>query len=170
MTKKKNLEEVYYPVPAEFNLEKSNKTPINNAVIRQIIKGAVKGAYKLKNPSQYDYKGYPVKPKAVATQEQIDMVIHLIESLQPRDAIEAALASQFAITYIRGLEDSAKEHSSNSMMDLFEFGHKVLETLTKYRTKGAQIISVNYNHNQGQINNIKIVERTLQPEIIEVKS
>ena len=170
MAKKKNLEEIYYPVPAEFNLEKSNKIPTNNAVIRQIIKGAVKGAYKLKNPSQYDYKGYPVKPKAVATQEQIDMVIHLIESLQPRDAIEAALASQFAITYIRGLEDSAKEHSSNSMMELFEFGHKVLETLTKYRTKGAQIISVNYNHNQGQINNIKIVEGSIQPEIIEVKS
>ena len=170
MAKRKNLEEIYYPVTTDFSLEKSNKPPLNNAVIRQIIKGAVKGAYKLKNPSQYDYKGYPVKPKAVATPEQIDMVIHLIESLQPRDAVEAALASQFAITYIRGLEDSAKEHSSNSMMELFEFGHKVLETLTKYRTKGAQIISVNYNHNQGQINNIKIVEGSIQPEIIEVKS
>jgi hypothetical protein len=172
MAKKKNLEEIYYPVPAEFNLEKSNKTPTNNAVIRQIIKGAVKGAYKLKNPSDYDLKyGWAKgKPKAIATEEQVDMVIHLIESLQPRDAIEAALASQFAITYIRGLEDSAKEHSSNSMMELFEFGHKVLETLTKYRTKGAQIISVNYNHNQGQINNIKIVEGNIQPEIIEVKS
>lgn len=170
MAKKKNLEEIYYPVPTDFNLEKSNKTPPNNAVIRQIIKGAVKGAYRLKNPSQYDYKGYPVKPKAVATQEQIDMVIHLIESLQPADAIEAALASQFAITYIRGLEESSKEYSNKSMVELFEFGHKVLETLTKYRTKGAQIISVNYNHNQGQINNIKIVEGTIQPEIIEVKS
>lgn len=169
MAKKKKLEEIYYPVPTDFSLEKSNKPPINNAVIRQIIKGAVKGAYKLKNPSQYDYKGYPAKPKAVATQEQIDMVIHLIESLQPADAIEAALASQFAITYIRGLEESTKEHSNKSMMELFEFGHKALEALTKYRTKGAQLISVNYNHNQGQINNIKIMEGTIQPEIIEVK-
>lgn len=69
MPKKKGLEEIYYPVPTDFNLEKSNKPTINNAVIRQIIKGAVKGAHKLKNPSPYDYKGYPVKPKAVATQE-----------------------------------------------------------------------------------------------------
>ena len=102
MTKKKNkdIEEIYYPISANFTLNKPTKPTTNNAVIRNIIKGAVKGAYKLKNPSQYDYKGYPVKPKAVATQEQMDMVIHLIESLQPADAIEAALASQFAITYI----------------------------------------------------------------------
>lgn len=170
MAKKKNREDVYYPVPANFSIEKSNKIPINNAVIRQIIQGAVKGAYKLKNPREYDYQGYAIKPKAVATQEQMDIVIHLIESLQPADAIEAALASQFAITYIRGLEESSKEYSNNSsMMDLFEFGHKALETLTKYRTKGAQLISVNYNHNQGQINNIKIVEGEKQPDTIELK-
>ena len=137
MAKKKNLEDIYYPVPQSLN-QIGSKPPLKNEIVRRIIQGSIKGAYKLKNPSQYDYKGYPVKPKAVATQEQIDMVIHLIESLQPADAIEAVLASQFAITYIRGLEDSAKEHSSNSMMELFEFGHKVLETLTKYRTKGAQ--------------------------------
>ena len=172
MTKRKikDPEDVYYPVPVDFALDKLNKPKMNNAVIRQIIKGAVKGAYKLKNPREYDYQGYAIKPKAVASQEQMEMGIHLIESLQPVDAIEAALASQFAITYIRGLEESSKEYSNkSSMMDLFEFGHKVLETLTKYRTKGAQVISVNYNHNQGQINNIKIVEGTIQPEIIEVK-
>ncbi|MGK5594259.1 MAG: hypothetical protein ACSNEK_02750 [Parachlamydiaceae bacterium] len=99
----------------------------------------------------------------------MDMIIHLIESLQPADAIEAALASQFAITYIRGLEESSKEYSNNtSMMELFEFGHQVLETLNRYRTKGAQLISVNYNHNQGQINNIKIVDGEKQHETIEV--
>jgi len=42
----------------------------------------------------------------VATQEQMEMITNLIESLQPTDAIEAALASQFAITYIRGMEES----------------------------------------------------------------
>jgi hypothetical protein len=169
--KSKDLEEIYYPVPTNFTLDKSTKPTTNNAVIRNIIKGAVKGAYKLKNPREYDYQGYAIKPKAVATQEQMDMVIHLIESLQPTDAIEAALASQFAITYIRGLDDSSSEYSSkSSMMELFEFGHKVLETFTRYRTKGAQLISVNYNHNQGQINNIKIVEGEKQPDTIEVNS
>lgn len=88
----------------------------------------------------------------MATQEQMDMVIHLIESLQPTDAIEVALASQFAITYIRGLDESSAEYSStSSMMELFEFGHKVLETLTRYRTKGAQLISVNYNQGTSRV-------------------
>ncbi|MGK5594697.1 MAG: hypothetical protein ACSNEK_04985 [Parachlamydiaceae bacterium] len=146
--KSKDPEEIYYPVPVNFALERTNKPSVNNAIIRQIIKGAVKGAYKLKNPNQYDYHGYAVKSKAVATQEQMDMVIHLIESLQPADAIEAALASQFAITYIRGLEESSKEYShSSTMIDLFEFGHQVLEAFQKYRSKGAQQISVQYNVN-----------------------
>lgn len=171
MAKKKNLEDVYYPVPQNQTLMRQEKVPLNHEVIKKIVQGAVKGAYKLKNPRAYDYQGYAIKPKAVATQEQMDMVIHLIESLQPTDAIEAALASQFAITYIRGLEESSEEYSSkSSMMELFEFGHKVLETLTRYRTKGAQLISVNYNHNQGQINNIKIVEGEKQPDTIEVNS
>ena len=98
--KSKDLEEIYYPIPANFTLEKPDKPKTNDTVIRQIIKSAVKGAYGLKNPSSYDlqYGNAKGKPKAIATQEQMDMVIHLIESLQPADAIEAALASQFAIT------------------------------------------------------------------------
>lgn len=173
MAKKKDrdLESIYYPVPINFTLDKPDKPKTNNAVIRQIIKGAVKGAYKLKNPSNYDlkYGCAKGKPKAIATEEQMDMVIHLIESLQPSDAIEAALASQFAITYIRGLEEATNEYSKNlSMVELFEFGHKVLETLNRYRTKGAQMISVNYNHNQGQINNIKVFEKDKINDLIEV--
>jgi hypothetical protein len=46
----------------------------------------------------------------------MEMIINLIESLQPTDAIEAALASQFAITYIRGLEESLKDYSNGSTM------------------------------------------------------
>ena len=86
----------------------------------------------------------------------MEMVVALIESLQPVDAIEAALASQFVITYIRGMEESGKDHSNNDViMDLFRFGHEVLEAFQKYRSKGAQQISVQYNVNQGQILNIK---------------
>ncbi|NDD58690.1 MAG: hypothetical protein EBZ47_05470 [Chlamydiae bacterium] len=170
MPKRRNPEDIYYPVPASFTLEKPDKPKVNNTVIKQIIRGAVKGAFELKNPREYDYQGNAVKPSAVATQEQMEIVIHLIESLQPADTIEAALASQFAITYIRGLEESSKDYSNDSMLELFSFGHQVLETLTKYRTKGAQLISVNYNHNQGQINNIKIVDNEKQSETIEVNN
>lgn len=33
--KKRSLEEVYYPIPANFNLEKPNKPPIDSAIIKQ---------------------------------------------------------------------------------------------------------------------------------------
>jgi hypothetical protein len=168
MTKKKNLEDIYYPVPQNFCSTQTEKPPLNREVIKQIIQGAIKGAYRLKNPSPYDYHGNPIRAKAVATQEQINMVVHLIEALQPSDAIEAALASQFAITYIRGLEESSKDYSNGStMIGFFEFGHQVLEAYQKYRNKGAQQISVQYNVNQGQVVNIKNVRKENQPITLE---
>lgn len=169
MAKKKNLEDIYYPIPQNRGLAVSEKPPIDKEVIKLIIQGAVKGAYRLKNPASWDYHGKPIKAKAVATQEQINMIVHLIESLEPTNAIEAALASQFAITYIRGMEESIDTYkNTESIMSLFEFGHKVLETLQRYRTKGAQLINVQYNHNSGQINNIKIVEESDPQTTIEV--
>ncbi len=162
MAKKKNLEDVYYPVPQDFNPMRSERLPNNKDVVRRIIQGAVKVAYRLKNPTQWDSLQNPIKPKAVATNEQMEMIIHLIESLQPSDAIEAALASQFAITYIRGIEVA---ESYSIPIDLFEFGHKVLETIQKYRSKGAQQISVQYNVNQGQAVNIKNIKKDEQPVI-----
>jgi hypothetical protein len=168
MAKQKNLEDIYYPVPQNFCITQPEKPPINRDVIKLIIRGAVKGAYRLKNPSLRDYHGNPIRAKPVATQEQMDMIVHLIESLQPSDAIEAALASQFAITYIRGMEESSKDYSNSStMIELFEFGHQVLESYQKYRSKGAQQISVQYNVNQGQVVNIKNVRKEDQPITLE---
>jgi len=162
--KKKIPEDVYYPVPRDLNLIRAGRPIDNREVVRRIVQGAVKSAYRLKNPTPWDYSGRSVKMKAVATNEQVEMVVHLIESLQPTDAIEAALASQFAITYIRGIE-AAEDYSVP--LDLFEFGHKVLEALQKYRSKGAQQISVQYNVNQGQVVNIKNVKASGQPITLE---
>ena len=97
------------------------------------MQGSVKAAYELKNPSDYEIKYQGAGKKAVATGDQIEMIMHLIETLQPADAIEAALASQFAITYARGIETSV-EHTIQ--IDLFEFGHKALETAPKVSQQG----------------------------------
>ena len=167
MAKKKRLDDIYYPVPLNC-ISKTEKQPMNKEVIRQIIQGAIKGAYRLKNPNKWDYHGNPVKAKAVATQEQVTMVMHLIESLEPTNAIEAALASQFAITYVRGMAESSGDYATKSMLELFNFSHQVLDAYQKFRTKGAQLINVQYNHNQGQINNINFNKKdNLQP-VIEV--
>lgn len=169
MAKKKSVEDVFYPIPKNYNPVQVDRPPINKDVVKRIIQAAVKGAYQLKDPRLWDYHGNPIKPKAVASAEQVEMIMHLIESLQPTDAIEAALASQFAITYIRGLGESTGDNCDDSiMLELFKFGHEVLETLIRYRTKGAQLINVQYNHNQGQINNYKVVEKDNSHPIIEV--
>lgn len=157
--KKKSSEDIYYPVPMDFNPVKAEKVPINQVVVRRIVQGAVKSAYSLVTPKEWDYQGNYIKPKAVATNDQVEMVMHLIESLQPIDAIEAALASQFAITYIRAMEAKSYDGEPEMNLELFEFGHKVLEALQKYRSKGAPQISVQYNVNQGHMVNINNVKK-----------
>lgn len=160
MARKKTREDLAFPVtvPPKFGAARPEE---NQDVIRKIIQGAIKGAYELRTPSEpgsYSPE-YGKKQKPVATEEQIAFVTHLIESLQPADAIEAALASQFVISYVRGIEAACETCSSaENTLPWFEFGHQVLDTLTKYRTKGAQLINVQYNHNQGQINHVNIVE------------
>ena len=155
MAKKKNAEDIYYPVPKDFNPIRAQRPSDNKDVVKRIVQSTVRAAYSLKPPNQWDYNGNAIKPKAQATTEQMETVMHMIESLQPADAIETALASQFAVTYIRAMEST----SMSINLDLFEFGHKVLEALQKYRNRGAQQISVQYNVNQGQVVNIKNVKK-----------
>lgn len=149
--KAKDSSDIYFPVPHEFSPIRSERPAINHVVIRRIVQGAVKAAYRLKQPQEYSY-GEKTKLKALATGDQVETVMHLIESLQPADAIEVALAAQFAIAYLRGV-DSSVEYAVQ--VDLFQFTHSTLEALQRYRAKGAQQISVQYNVNQGQVFNMK---------------
>lgn len=163
--KKKSDEDIFYPVPQEFNPVNTNKPPVNSEVMRRIVQDSIRVAYGLKQPRYLD------KKQALATQDQIAMVMHLIESIQPMDAIEAALASQFAITYIKGMNEKSYDGEPQLDLELFEFGHQVLETLQKYRSKGAQQISVQYNINKGQIVNLKAAQtgnqEPLEGEIVQ---
>jgi hypothetical protein len=165
--KKKIPEDTYYPVPLDFTPIKPERVQVNHSVVRRIVRSTVQAAYRLKTPAQRDWQGNYIKLKAVATDEQVEMVMHLVESLQPMDAIEAALASQFAITYIRAIEGKHHDGEPSLNLELFEFGHKVLEALQKYRSKGAQQISVQYNVNQGQVVNIKNIKPENIPETLE---
>lgn len=173
MAKNKSREDLAFPIAAIPKIGAPAKPQDNPSVIKSIIRGAIQGAYQLKTPSEPSSYSpdYGKKQIPLVTEEQIQLVTHLIESLQPADAIEAALASQFAISYIQGLKSAQGDYcKAGNILDLFRFGHEVLEAMTKYRTKGAQLISVQYNHNQGLINNIKVVESENQKETIEVKN
>ena len=170
MAKKVSREDLAFPISTIPRLGELAKPKENPTVIKMIILGAIKGAYGLITPkeptSKYD-DGYGKKQQPIISEDQIQLVTSLIESLQPADAIEAALASQFAITYLRGLSKSESHYSKDLELTInfFDFGHKALETLTRYRTKGAQLINVQYNHNQGQINNIKVVKEEAMQEM-----
>lgn len=158
MAKKQSIEDQFFPVSTIPKLNQLSKPTENPEIIKKIIQGAVRAAYHRKLPDSYDLK-YRKKdlPSMSETEEQITFITHLIESLQPRDTIEVTLAAQYIIAYIRGMEIGEGINNIANALRLFQFGHQVLEALNKYRTKGAQFINVQYNHNQGQINNYKIV-------------
>lgn len=171
--KRREAEDIFYPVPMDYSPIRSTPPASNQEVVRGIVRQSVKVAYGLKDPNLWDYSGNYKKPKAVASDEQVATVMHLIESLQPADAIEAALASQFAISYVKAMHQEGYSADEDSL-EMFEFGHKVLETLQKYKSKGAQQISVQYNVNQGQVLNIKTLKtgtnthtETLEAEVVE---
>src|SRR6185436_12004452 len=152
MAKKRSIEDRFFPVAMTPRLNQPSKPTENQMVIKKIIQGAIQGAYRIKTPRSYDFKYN--SSKALVTEEQVQFVTYLIESLQPKDAIEATLASQYVISYLRGL-DASPDGDIDEVLPWFEFGHRVLETLTKYRK-------------QGQINNFKVVEKDNSQPIIEV--
>lgn len=163
MAKNSKLKDIYYPVPNNLSLSRVGKKPLNKTLVKGIIQNTIIGAYQLKDPHTC-FGEDKETPTAVATQEQIDTVINLVEALEPKDAIEVALASQFAIVYVRGLVESCKEYSSEtSMLKYFEFGNQVLEAFQKYKSKGAQQISVQYNVNKGQVFNVKNEKKAAKP-------
>jgi hypothetical protein len=92
--------------------------------------------------------------KQLVSNDKIDMVTALIQSLQPTNAVEAALAVQFTSTHIQGIKELQSRHSRDAMQ-LLAFSQNTLESLYRYRNKGMQQINVQYNVNQGQVVNIK---------------
>lgn len=160
MTKKTLVDQII-PIPKIPQLSQPAK--LNPKVVKMIIQGAIQGAYHIPTPSSYDLQYQPDRIKK-ATKEEIEFVMHLIESLEPANAIEATLAAQYAISFTLGLGKSNDCYGGSQALELFEFSHKVLEALQKYRTKGAQLINVQYNHNQGSIVNIKNVKES-EPQI-----
>lgn len=158
MAKKNILEDIFFPLSKNISLTETTQLDINGSLVKTIVQKTLQGAYQKTMPSLPGSwsPDYGKKPKPVLSEAQVELVIGLIQSLQPRDAIEVALASQFIISYISGLEAAPKY--GKYTLHMFEFGHKVLDALHKYRSKGTQQINVNYNVNQGQINNIKIAD------------
>ena len=115
---KKTYENVYYPVPRNFSLENPEKPPMKQAVIKRLIQKLGQNGLFPEAGKALGFQG-KMGVERRATKEQMETVIHLIESLQPTDAIEVALASQFAITYIRAMESSSDYGTDPIHLGLF---------------------------------------------------
>ncbi len=170
MSKKKTRENTYFPVPSDLSLSKSSPIEESPGIKKQIVQQAIKSAYMLETPTEPGpwSPDYGTKPEALVSTDQVELITSLMQSLQPHDAIEAALSTQFVATYIQGMKSLQKGYTKQGM-PLLEFGHKVLDTLQKYRSKGAQQIQVNYNVNQGQqVFNVKNTQIDCQSKTEEV--
>ena len=160
-TKVRSKEDILYPIPVGLKLNSvSTNIDDNPKVQRQIIRQAITTAFSIKNrpESQFDSEtncSYDLEPAPLATDEQIELVTSIMQSIQPVDTIEAILAAQFAISHIHGMRKLKMFPGSKDSFEDFKFGHTVLAALQKYRTRGAQQIQVTYNVNQGKIVNIK---------------
>lgn len=164
-----NIMDVCFPVPENLSLNVPDKIDSNMAVKKHIFQQTIQGAYQKQIPYNFTSSYNKEDPYQLVTEKEIATVVSLFQALQPKDALELALAQQFIITHIQAVQ-SALSGMSESDVKKFELTHKILETLMKYRSKFAQLIQVNYNHNEGQVNDIKIVKEDKSPETIEVNS
>lgn len=156
---KSSLEDILYPLPQDASLNVPATYEVTSKLNKQFIRQALKASYKIKEPYSYtDFSGRRIIPTSLVTDDQVELVMSLMQSINPKDSVEAALAVQFTVTYIHGMKDIQSDYNGKKALEMFEFGHKALDMLQKYRNKGAQQISVQYNVNQGQVVNIKNVK------------
>lgn len=166
---KKALADVCFPVPKNFALTTTSVPATiesNEVVKKSLFQQTIKTAYQIEIPYSFTSSYNRERPYSLVSEEQVETVSSLFQSIQPQDAIEAALAQQFIIVHLQAIS-SAKSGMSDRDIKKFELSHQILDTLQKYRSKGAQQIQVNYNHNQGQINNINMVNQETAPTTIK---
>lgn len=152
--------DIYYPLPSNFSLSVPTiAIDETKNVQKQIVHQALRSAFCVQEPSEFNFGFANSQTKGpLLTEDQIELVTSLMQSLQPTDAVEASLAAQFAATYIHGMKDLGNNNKKTSLA-MLEFGHRALDTLLKYRNKGSQQISVQYNINHGQVVNIKNMKK-----------
>lgn len=156
MAKNKKLPiDVKLPIPSDFSLC-SDVDPliISPYLQKQVVRQAIAAAYSI-SKYKIDDDRYN-KPQQLVSDDHINMITSLIQSLKPKDSVEAALAIQFVATHIHGLKElQESDYSQKSALPFLAFSQSTLDCLNRYRNKGSQQINVQYNVNKGQVVNIK---------------
>jgi hypothetical protein len=158
MATQKHVQKKVIDISLPISQDQPLNTPSPTQVLKpdlqkQMVRQALKAAYSV---SDYDSEQNSefTPAKQLVSDDKIDMVTALMQSLQPTNAVEAALAIQFTVTHIQGVKQ-LQSKMVKAAIPLFAFSQTTLDSLNRYRNKGMQQINVQYNVNQGQVVNIK---------------
>ena len=163
MAKRKSPADIRLPIPSDISLSSppaaTGLSPgLQKLMVRQAVQAAYHYADKRVELGTFEDRH---QPQQLVSDEQIELVTALMQTLQPTNAIEAALAAQFAATHIRGMralqedEDHIWELASRKALGYLAFSQATLDNFNRFRNKGMQQINVQYNVNHGQVVNIK---------------
>lgn len=168
MAKKRKMEEICFPVPKNF-LMPAAPAQVSPRVKADIFRKTVQGAFQISIPSRFTTSYQPEKPHQIASDDQLAMIASLFEALNPENAVEMALAQQFIVVHMQAISSATTSSGLGSFdLKMLELSHQIIETFLKLKTKGAQIIQVQYNHNQAQYNNVTINKNSNKNETIDV--
>lgn len=153
-TRKLTAIDVRLPIPQDLRLSSQSTTQVLDTNIqRQVLRQALKAAYSISDYTAEDHSEF-TPPKQLVSDDKIEMITAIMQSLQPTNAVEAALAVQFTSTYTQGIKFLQSEQTRLAM-PLLAFSQTTLDSLHRYRNKGMQQINVQYNVNHGKVVNIR---------------
>ena len=118
-----DIEDIAFPIATIPSFSQPTKPAENPAAIKKIIRGAVQAAYQKKSATDYDAKYHRDKMPYIS-KEEVEFVTHLIESLQPADTIEAALAVNLPLAISGALKQSQGQYEKKCLGSLSDLGMK----------------------------------------------
>lgn len=82
------------------------------------------------------------------TDDELQVVCGLMQSLKPQDMLEALYAAQIIVSHVLGMRKLAKScyEEQRIGLNMLRFSNEALGHLQKKRSGGMQNITVNYNY------------------------
>lgn len=151
ITKYVEPDQICFPLPNDLS---ASITPTANSdLLKHLLRMTLKISFKKESPARYELEYGEIGQRI--DDRDIEMVVSLWQSLAPSDSVEAALAMQFIVMHIQGIQEFQRDSYKSKKEVILEMSHKALEMLQRYRAKGAQQYLVQYNINRGQVVNIR---------------
>lgn len=116
-------------------------------VAKALIKDAANAIYGIKED------GFNFHSKREISKEELDGIVSLMKSINPRDTLETLYAAQIVASHMLGmrkLSDGCPDDQKLGLK-LLRFSNEAMQQLDRKRNGGTQNITVNYNY-QGQGN------------------